>query len=175
VVAGGPRWWTALLVNWDDEPRDVSFPLSALGITGTKFDAYDVWRDAPAPSLQESIALTLEPRSSRTIAIRPVAARPHVVGTTRHIVQGAVDIVDEAWDAATRTLRAKSVNLDARAYAVTIAVPKGLRSAACRADVPCSVQRLESGHARLLWPAGGDGRDLTWELTFRSPSSRSRE
>jgi Melibiase len=174
VVAGAPRWWTTVLVNWEDEARDIAVPLGALGITGTKFDAYDVWRDAPAPALQETITLTLEPRSSRTIAIRPTVARPQVIGSTRHIVQGAVDIVDETWDAATRTLRAKSVNLDARAYAVTIAVPKGWRPGACRADVPCSVQRLESGHALLRWPAGGDGRDIKWELTFRSPSSRSR-
>ncbi|HKW40077.1 MAG TPA: alpha-galactosidase [Gemmatimonadales bacterium] len=174
VVEGAPRWWTVVAVNWEDEPLQLSLPVSALGITGAKFDAYDVWSDAPAPSLQETITLTVEPKSSRTIAIRPGAARPQVVGTTRHIVQGAVDIVDEAWDATTRTLKAKSVNLDARAYAVTIAVPKGLRPGACRADVPCSVQRLESGHASLRWPAGGDGRDIKWELTFRSQTSRSR-
>src|SRR2546422_2132257 len=64
---------------------------------------------------------------SRTIAIRPAVARPQVIGTTRHVVQGVVDVADETWDPTTRTLKAKSTNLDGRAYAVTIAVPKGLR------------------------------------------------
>src|SRR2546426_7630250 len=32
------------------------------------------------------------------------------------------------WDAPTRTLHAKSVNLDGRPYAVTIAVPRGMRA-----------------------------------------------
>src|SRR5205807_9061848 len=94
----------------------------AVGIKGAKFDAYDVWRDAPVTDLKD---FTLEPRSARTVAIRPAVARPQVIGTTRHVVQGAVDVADETWDPTTRTLKAKSTNLDGRAYAVTIAVPKG--------------------------------------------------
>jgi len=90
-------------------------------------------------------------------------------------VQGAVDIADETWDAGTRTLRAKSVNLDGRRYAVTIAVPKGMRPGRCTADVPCTVNRLESGHAVLEWPAGGEGRDIHWELSFRSVGSRQKD
>jgi len=87
-------------------------------------------------------------------------------------VQGAVDIADEVWEAATRTLKAKAVNLDSRAYAVTVAVPKGMRPGACKADVPCTVRRLESGHAVLEWAAGGDGRDIHWELSFRPVNRR---
>ena len=144
----------------------------ALGITGAKFDAYDVWRDVPLASPKDALAATLDPHSVLTVALRAAAARPQVIGSTRHIVQGAVDIADETWDAATRTLRAKSVNLDSRAYAVTIAVPKGMRPITCKADVPCTVRRLESGHAVLEWAAGGDGRDIHWELGFRSTTAR---
>ena len=175
VAEGASRWWTVAVVNWEDEPQDVSLPLAALGIVGAKFDGYDVWRDTAVTDVKDSLTFTLEPRSARTLAIRPAVARPQVIGTTRHIVQGAVDIADETWDATTRKLKAKSTNLDGRAYAVTIAVPKGLRPGACKADVPCTVRRLESGHAVLQWAAGGDGRDIKWELSFRSPSSRSRE
>jgi hypothetical protein len=171
VAQGAPGWWTVVVVNWEGEPLDVSLPLAGLGITGAKFDAYDVWRDRPAADLKEVLTLTLEPHTAHTLAIRAGAARPQVIGTTRHVVQGAVDITDEAWDAATRTLKAKATNLDARAYAVTIAVPKGLRPAACKADVPCSVKRLETGHAVLEWAAGGDGRDVKWEVSFKSAGS----
>ena len=168
VAEGAPRWWTVVVVNWETEPLDVSLPLATLGINGAMFDAYDVWRDTPVASLKSGLALTLGPRAARTIAIRPAAARPQVIGTTRHVVQGAVDVAEESWDATTRTLKAKSTNLDARAYAVTIAVPKGLRPGVCKADVPCTVRRLESGHALLEWPAGGDGRDIGWALNFKS-------
>ena len=146
----------------------MSLPIAVLGIAGAKFDGYDVWRDAPVTDVKDSLTFTLEPRSARTLAIRPAVARPQVIGTTRHIVQGAVDIADETWNASTRKLNARSTNLDGRAYAVTIAVPKGLRPGACKADVPCTVKRLESGYAVLQWAAGGDGRDIGWELTFKS-------
>ena len=175
VVEGAPRWWTVVLVNWDDDPRDMSVPLAALGITGARFDAYDVWQDVPRMDLRDTLGARLDPHSALTVAIRPAAARPRVIGSTRHVVQGAVDIAEETWDAGTRTLRAKSVNLDGRRYAVTIAVPKGMRPGRCTADVPCTVNRLESGHAVLEWAAGGDGRDIHWELSFRSVGSRQKD
>jgi len=166
VAEGVPRWWTAALVNWDEETRDVAVPLATLGITGRKFAAYDVWRDTPLPDLTTTLAVRLEPRRSLTVAIRAALARPQVIGTTRHVVQGAVDIADETWEAATRTLRAKSTNLDGRAYRVTIAVPRGMRPGACKADLPCTVSRLPSGHVVLKWEPS-DGRDIQWEITFR--------
>ena len=87
-------------------------------------------------------------------------------GTTRHIVQGAIDIVGETWDRATRTLRATSQNLDARAYAVTIAVPPGLEPGECTAEIPCTVKHLPSGHVVVEWPDGTQGKDVEWQLRF---------
>jgi len=174
VVAGAPRWWTVALINWEDEPRQLTVPLGTLGIGGAKFDAYDVWRDAPLTLPKDVLAAALEPHSTLTVAVRAAAAHPQVIGTTRHIVQGAVDIADETWDAGARTLRARSVNLDSRAYAVTVSVPKGIRPGSCKADVPCTVKSLQSGHAVLEWAAGGDGRDIRWELSFRSVTGPRR-
>jgi len=166
-----------VLVNWEDESRDVSVPLTVLGITGARFDGYDVWRNAPVAVVTDALAVTLDPQSARVIAIRPAAARPQIIGTTRHVVQGAVDVAEETWNQTTRTLQAKATNLDGRAYAVTISVPKGMRPGTCKADVPCTVKRLETGHALLQWPAGGDGRDIRWELAFRSaaPGKKSKD
>jgi len=173
VVEGAPRWWTVVLVNWGDEPLTTAVPLAALGIAGARFTAYDVWRDVPLADLKDAVTVTLEPHSTLTLGVRPAATRPLVIGTTRHVVQGAVDITEETWDAATRTLAATSANLDGRAYTVTVAVPKEMRPGTCKANVPCTVRRLESGHAVIEWPAGGDGRDIKWELSFRStPTTR---
>jgi hypothetical protein len=177
VAAGAPRWWTVVLVNWEDEPQELALPLAALGggLGGTRCNAYDVWRDAPLADASGATTLTLAPRSARVVALRPASPRPQVIGTTRHVVQGAVDLVDETWDPATRRLRARSANLDSRAYAVTVAVPKGMTPGACKADVPCTVKRLDSGHAVLEWAAGGDGRDIHWELGFRSATRKGHD
>ncbi|HVH09181.1 MAG TPA: hypothetical protein VM736_05235, partial [Gemmatimonadales bacterium] len=85
------------------------------------------------------------------------------------------DVAAEGWDAATRTLVVTSRNLDSRAYAVTVAVPAGLRPVACKANVPCTVHRGASGHAVLEWPAGGDGRDISWSVSFRSVKAKGAD
>ncbi len=171
VVEGAPRWWTVVLVNWEDEPQPVSQALAALDIPATRLTAYDVWADRPLADVQQSLKATLAPHTTLTVALRPAAAHPQVIGTTRHVIQGAVDIADERWDAGPRILTGKSVNLDGRAYAVTVAVPRGLRASACKADVPCTVRRLQTGHAVIEWPAGVT-KDIEWQLSFRAVSRR---
>ena len=170
VVEGAPRWWTIVLVNWDEEPQTVSQPLAALGLPPAKLTAYDVWAERPMADVQQMLKATIAPHTTLTIALRPAGSHPQVVGTTRHIVQGAIDIADERWDATTRTLTAKSMKLDGRAYAVTVSVPRGMRAGVCKSDVPCTVRRLQSGqavHAVIEWPPGST-QDITWSLTFRS-------
>ena len=177
IAEGAPHWWTVVLTNWSDEPARQSVPLAALGLTGARFTAYDVWRAAPLPDLTDALTAQLDPHSCLTVAIRPAAATPQVIGTTRHIVQGAVDVADEMWNAATRTLRGRATNLDRRPYALTITLPKGMRPTTCKADIPCSVRTLESGHAVLEWAAGtsGDGSDINWEIKFRRPGAAGKD
>ena len=171
IVEGAPHWWTLALVNWDDEPRTVSQNLAALGVSGPRFAAYDIWSDQPMADVQQTLAATIAPHTTLTIALRSAATRPQVIGTTRHIVQGVVDIGEEQWDATARTLRGKSAQLDGRPYAITIAVPRGLRPRSCKSDVACTLKRLETGHAVIEWPAGTT-TDLDWTVTFGSAARR---
>jgi hypothetical protein len=171
IAEGAPRWWTLALVNWDDEPRTVAQSLTALGIGGTRFAAYDVWAEQPMTDVQQTLGATIAPHSTLVVAVRPVATRPQIIGSTRHVVQGAIDIREERWDTATRTLHAKSVNLDGRPYAVTIAIPRAMRVRVCTSDVACAVKRLASGHGVVEWPAGTTA-DLEWSVTFGSSARR---
>ena len=173
LVEGASRWWTVVLVNWEDEPQTVSQSLAPLGITGSRFGAYDVWAERPLADVQQTLAATIAPHSTLTVALRAAAARPQVIGTTRHVVQGAIDIGEERWDTATRTLNVKSVNLDGRPYTVTVAVPRGLRPGACKTDIPCTVKQLESGHLVIEW-AAGNANDLNWSMSFRGAQATRR-
>jgi hypothetical protein len=175
VAETAPRWWTVALINWSDEPGDVAVPVVALGVTAERCAVYDVWADRPATDVADTIRARLEPHTALVLGLRPAAERPQVIGTTRHIVQGAIDIAAETWDRATRTLRVSSRNLDARPYAVTIAVPPGLEPGACTAEIPCTVKRLASGHVVIEWPEGTRGKDVEWELSFKqTPRRRGR-
>jgi len=174
IVEGVPRWWTLVLVNWDDEPRTVAQSLAALGISAPRVTAYDVWAERPMTDVQQTLTATIPPHATLTVALRSTLARPQrpqIIGTTRHIVQGAVDIREEHWDTATRSLSAKSVSLDGRSYAVTISVPRGMRARSCKSSVACTLTRLESGHAVIEWPAGTSA-DLEWTVTFGSTARR---
>ncbi|HEV8264223.1 MAG TPA: alpha-galactosidase [Gemmatimonadales bacterium] len=171
VVEGAPRWWTVVLVNWDDEPQTLSQSLAALGLSGARFTAYDVWAERPLAEVAQALKATLAPHTTLAVGLRPAASRPQVIGTTRHVIQGAIDIADEQWDTATRTLSAKAVRLDGRPYAVTVAVPRGLRAGVCKADVPCTVRRLPTGQAVMEWPQG-NVKDIAWSLSFRAVTRR---
>jgi hypothetical protein len=121
--------------------------------------------------VQETLGATIAPHTTLVVALRPSVARPQIIGSSRHVVQGAIDIREERWDPTTRTLRAKSVNLDGRPYTVTIVIPRGIRVRACQSDVPCTVKRIDSGHGVLEWPAGTTA-DLDWSVTFGSSARR---
>jgi hypothetical protein len=167
AVEGAPGWWTVALANWDDERREVATALADLGIPAGRFRAYDVWRNLPLDDVRTHVSARLDAHTALTIGLRPVATHPQVVGTTRHVVQGALDVVDEHWDAAQRTLRARATALDARAYAVTVAAPKGQRPVECTASRSCTLRRLDSGHVVIEWPAGGGADDLEWAVRFQ--------
>lgn len=167
VAEGAPRWWTVALINWRDETREMTVPFEALGIRASRCSVYDVWTDLPLPDIAGTIRAPIEPHAALVLSLRPTTPGPQVLGSTRHIVQGAIDIAAESWDPTTRTLRVTSRNLDARRYAVTIAVPPGFEPGECTAEIPCTVQRLASGHAVIEWVNGTQGKDVEWELMFQ--------
>ena len=173
VNEAAPGWWTVVLTNWEDRARDLTVSLAELGIAGRRFAAYDVWRDALLPDVTDAIAAKVDAHDTAVIAVRAVAARPQVVGTSRHVVQGAVDIAEEKWDADARTLSGRSVNLDDRPYAITIAVPKGLRYGECKADPACAARALDRGGVVLEW-ARPEGRDIAWTVKFRPAAAAGR-
>jgi hypothetical protein len=156
------------LCNWDDTPRRVSLPLAGAGIRGERFLTYDVWGERPLPDVTTAIEAEVAAHDVVVVAVRPVTTRAQVLASSRHVVQGAVDILEEEWDQPTRTLRVKSGALDARPYTVTVAVPKGLVPGACTADVPCNTHRLPSGHLVLEWPGSATVQEISWTVRFRA-------
>jgi hypothetical protein len=154
----------------------VTLPLARAGIAGTRFAVYDVWGGDVLPDVTGNVVLDVEPHDARVVALRPASERPAVVGTTRHVVQGALDIATEEWDAATRRLHVRSHALDSRPYQVTVAVPRGLVPVECVANVACTMRRQsgQTGPVALAWPGGAPGREIDWTLRFRSARSPNR-
>jgi hypothetical protein len=159
-------WWMLAIVNWRDTPRRFALSLAAHGVRGP-LASYDVWADRRRGDVDGSLALRVEPHASVVLSLRRRRRAPFVLGSSRHVVQGAVDLADERWDERRKVLAGRSVRLDGRPYAVTIAVPAGLRPRRARStpERQVTIEPRPNGSARLLFPEP-PGEEIAWEVEF---------
>lgn len=159
-------WWMLAATNWDDVPQRLALSLPDHGIRGP-LAAYDVWEGVRRDDVQGRLALTLPPHATTVLSLRRPRRTPFVLGSTRHLVQGVMDLEDERWDGRRRVLSARAVLLDDRPYELTIALPPGFRprEARCAPDAEITVDSAERGAARLrlLRPPGAE---LDWSVQF---------
>ena len=174
VVEGREDWWTLGVFNWDDAPRTIAVPLTAAGLRGERFHAYDAWGERALPDVTTTLDVPVPGRDVMIVSLRPATtARAQILGTSRHVVQGAIDILDEQWDATNRTLQVTSGRLDKRPYTVTVAVPRGSTPGPCTSDVACTTRRLPGGQLVIEWPATETPQDIKWSVRFRAAAARS--
>ena len=176
VAQGREGWWTIGVFNWDDEPRKIAVALAAAGVRGERFHAYDVWGERALPDVTTTLEVEVPARDVVVAALRPAStSRAQVLGTSRHVVQGAVDILEEQWDQATRTLQVRSGKLDGRPYTVTVSVPRGSVPGPCTTEVPCTTRRLPGGQLVIEWPESETVRELAWSVQFRAAGGTRRD
>jgi len=92
---------------WEDEvPKTLSVRVSDLGLepAGAHL-VVDSWEGTARVVDSGVVSETLEPRTARVLIVRPMPADPAVVWTSRHLLGGAVEVLDERYDPATRELR----------------------------------------------------------------------
>jgi hypothetical protein len=164
-------WLTVLAINWDDNrSAERVIRLADLGLSPGACVAYDVWNDAPLPAT-DPLRVTLDSHDSRVFGLRPRTDHPQVIGTTRHVIQGTVDLLDEHWDAKARVLSGRAVNLDGRPYGVTIAA-SGWAPVTLEGERPGAIRVIDSEYLVLEWPQGERG-DFGWQLSLK-PVPRAR-
>jgi hypothetical protein len=157
-------WWMLAAVNWTDEPRRMAAALGDYGIRGP-LAAYDVWEGRRLPDVDGHVTVSAAAHAATVLSLRRRRRVPFVLGSTRHVVQGAVDLAEERWDARRRALWARSVGLDGRPYTVTIALPPGFLPKEAR-TVPETDVAIAMGErsASLLVPETGE--EVEWEVRF---------
>jgi hypothetical protein len=98
-------------------------------------------------------------------AIREARAHPWVISTTRHISQDAVSLLDERWDAATKTLSGKSAVISGDAYVMTVHLPPGfkLQSAEASGEKVEIANQTESATAHVVPTAT---KTVEWKMMF---------
>ena len=87
-----------------------------------EYVAFDYWGNE-APSIKGRLKIKVPGESCRILAVRPRAEHPQLISTSRHVTQGMVDVLSEAWDAGSRTLRGKSRVVANDPYELRILLP----------------------------------------------------
>jgi len=159
-------WWMLAGMNWDDEPRRLSVSLADHGIRGP-LAAWDVWEGARRADVDGRVVLSLPPHGATVLSLRRPRRFPFVLGSSRHVVQGLMDLEDERWDARLGVLSGRAVLLDGRPYEIAVALPPGFvpSAASCdpAADITVEVVDRRSARVRLASPPAAA---VDWSVVF---------
>lgn len=94
------------LFNWNEsEPTQIELETARIGLPEAKeYVAFDYWGNALIGPFGDRLSVELKPAGCVVLAVRPVGDRPMLLSTSQHVTQGVVDVVEENWDPATKTL-----------------------------------------------------------------------
>ncbi len=131
---GVPRIWLASderpdrqrrdvlgLYNWKDAAETMTVPVAGLGLpAATSYIAYDFWNRTLLKPFTDTITAEVPAAGCRVLAIRPLLPRPFLLSTSRHVSQGILEVHDERWDDAAKTLTGTSAVVGGDAYELRI-------------------------------------------------------
>ena len=85
------------------------------------YHAFDFWANTPLPDFKGEFKAVAEPAACRVIAVRAVEDHPVLLSTSRHVSQGILELKQEKWDAAGKTLSGTSKLVENDPYELRIA------------------------------------------------------
>lgn len=160
--------------NWDEkERRRVEESVARLGLPeAANYAGFDFWANAPVEPFSGTIAVDVPAGSCRVIAVRPILDRPFVLSTNRHISQGIVDIIEERWDDASKTLSGRSRVVAGDPYELCIVAPfvtAGARAEEIAVDCGDPEPRLqqEGDDVRASFTSAATG-EVRWQIRFKT-------
>jgi hypothetical protein len=156
---GAGQWDVVAVFNWDSlQSASVRLEPKDLGWSADRFLYYDVWGKKLLGTERGGLTVALAPSSCKVIAVRAAADHPQLVGTSRHLTQGADDLIEATWDLARATWKGQSRVVGGDAYELRFTLPPGwtCTDAQAKIDGPLAVLTLKSD----------DNRTVAWSIAF---------
>jgi hypothetical protein len=101
----------------------------------------------------------------QVFAIREARPHPWVIGTTRHISQGGVSLLDERWDGDRNVLSGRSEVIKGDPYVMTVHVPDGFRLGSAEvADEKVETKKLTRTAEVRVTPSAT--KTVDWKVRF---------
>ena len=98
-------WSIVGIFNWKDQPEEIQFNLSSLGLDKSKcYLIYEFWNQRYLGSVNGSVTLMdVPPRCARLLCIREEQKNPQLLATDLHFTQGGSEILSAGWDQRSRS------------------------------------------------------------------------
>jgi hypothetical protein len=110
------------LFNWGDEPWQARVEPASAGLdAAAEYDGFDFWAATPVERFQ-ILEQPVPPRTCRVIAVRAVTEAPRLVSSSRHVTQGAVELLAERWDPQSQELSGTSRVVGGEVYELRVAL-----------------------------------------------------
>jgi len=178
--AGSTRRDVIGLFNWEEkEAIEVERSLAEIGLVpAVAYVGFDYWAGEFIEPFSGKLKASLPPASCRILAVRPVAPRPQVLSTSRHITQGVVDMVSETWHEETHALEGCSRLVGGDPYEVRIAAGAPSQVWRVRTVSVATSDRGQNATAKLLEQDGWKVRvqidapqncEVSWSVQFEGP------
>jgi len=166
--------------NQEASELNVDYSCAKLGLDPVKtYYVFDFWANSPGPSFAGDFKCHVPPNSCRILAVRSAEDHPVLVGTSRHVTQGMVDVTEEAWNGSRKILSGVSQVIGNDPYELRVAGLEGTGKKWKLVNATVSVQDEAAGVTILPAPAkaGEDGwlrvridakasRAVRWALAF---------
>jgi hypothetical protein len=172
-----PRRDVVGLFNWASDKKELAVdrPVKDLGLSDqAEYVAFEFWTNALVAPFKGSLKYVLPPASCAVLSVRQAADHPQLISTSRHIMQGIVDVLEEKWAADTRELAGTSKVVGGDAYELRVLTrsTKGAWKAA-GAEVSqedraagVSVSVAEEADLVRVTLKSPKGRDVRWKVRF---------
>jgi DUF1680 family protein len=163
------EWEVVAVFNWGNEPVTRRIKLEQLGIpTGKTYLASEYWTQEFMGEITNELTLNLPANGVRVVAIREEENVPQVMGSNRHLLQGAVEIQSVGWNNNTRTLSGVMDAIAGQEHVLAIHAPSGFRAVmANAAGSPTEYAETQAGLIRVQLKVSKTG-PVTWQVRFDS-------
>jgi hypothetical protein len=86
---------------------------------------FDFWNKEYLGAWEKGVSLDLEPASTRVLTLLPQQDHPQLISTSRHLTQGWVDLVSQAYKAANNSYQGRSKVVKNDPYEIRFVFPRG--------------------------------------------------
>jgi hypothetical protein len=161
------------LFRWGGE-KEYSLTPAYLGLPkAPRYVGFDFWKNTFLTPFSDKLGIQVAGGSCAVLAIRPEAVHPQLISTSRHVTQGIVDVTDERWDAATKTLSGVSAVVGNDPYELRIVLPAdgawkaaAVELSAEDAQAAVTLKMIADGVNLRVKLSSAASRAVRWKIRF---------